>query len=215
MAKAALFSKVKGGQPEKKQLGDLLMFVVNGTRGEAGCALVPNTLATKIEKLEPGLIQPRSGAEVDPAGNIAVYATSKGIAAVLGEEAAASTPAAAAPAASAPAAEGNGKSAFTLDSGFVVPPTKRGGIKADIYPFAQMAVNQSFFVPATEDKPNPAKALASTVSSATKRYAAAYPVGHAQAGQATGKDGRKFVVRARTAGVDGEKLNGARVYRIA
>lgn len=200
---AKLFSKAKGA--EKETLTKLLAFIVAGTQ-QAGYANVPDTLAKRIEKLEPGLIQPRSGADVDPAGNIAVFATSKGVAAGGG--------AAEAPAASGEATE-EAKSEFVLEEGFAVPETKRGGIKADIYPFAKMAVGQSFFVPATEERPNPAKALASTCSSATKRFASIYPEGHAKAGQPTGKDGRKFVVRNRTAGQDGEKANGARIYRVA
>ena len=196
-----LFSKSKGGAEERKKLNELLAFIVNGTRGPAGYANVPNALAEKIEKLEPGLIQPKSGATIDPAGNIAVYATSKGVAAILGDDVAAT--------------EQESSSEFALESGFAVPPSKRGGVKADIYPFAKMAVGQSFFIPATEDRPNPTKAMASTVSSANKRNASVFPAGHAQAGQPTGKDGRKFTVRARVAGQDGEKANGARVYRVA
>jgi hypothetical protein len=150
------------------------------------------------------LIQPKAGASVDPAGNITVYATSKGVAAILGDDAAA---------AQAPSTET--ASEIVLETGFAVPPSKRGGAKADIYPFAKMAVGQSFFIPATEEKPNPTKAMASTVSSANKRNAIVFPAGHAQAGQPTGKDGRKFTVRARIAGQDNEKANGARVYRVA
>lgn len=52
-----------------------------------------------------------------------------------------------------------------------LPARKRGSNKASIYPFDLLEVGQRFFVPATEDRPNPAKALASTVSSASKRYA--------------------------------------------
>ena len=80
-----------------------------------------------------------------------------------------------------------------------------------MYPFDALNVRQSFFVPNTEDKPNAAKSLASTVSSATARYAEVVE------GQfKTNKKGeqvpvtretRKFVVRS----VEG----GARVWRTA
>lgn len=48
---------------------------------------------------------------------------------------------------------------------------KRGSGKGkSIYPFEEMVVGQSFFIPATETVPNPAKSLASTATSATRRY---------------------------------------------
>lgn len=183
---ASLFSKSKGGPKEKKQLMDLLAFIVTGTLSAAGGANVPANLAEKIEKLEPGLISPKSGATTDPAGNLLVYATSKGVAAIQGDNPAPAQPAAAS------------TSQFVLETGHELPLSKRGGVKADVYPFKDMKVGQSFFVPATEDRPNPAKSMASTASSASKRYKA---------------NGLKFVVRARTT-ADGEKTNGARVYCI-
>lgn len=204
-----LFSKHRGTPTEKKQLVSLLTFIVDSTLNTpAHHANVPAALCAKIEKLEPGLIELLTPSTVaDPAGNILMKATAKGIEAVHPGSATAAAPAAAA----APAKQ----SLFVLESGFAVPPSRRGIIKEDIYPFAQMEVGQSFFVAATEERPNPAKALASTVSSATKRYVATFPEGHEKAGQSTGKDGRKFTVRARIAGEDGEKANGARVYRVA
>lgn len=190
-----MFSKVKK-PAEKKTLTELMTFIVTGTQSPAGCAIVPHNFAKEIEKYEPTFIKVSS--DPDPAGNVSVFATSLGVAAVTGTSPveAAVTP----------------KSEFVIEDGFVPPASKRGGIKSDTYPFAALGVGQSFFVPATAERPNPAKGLASTVSSATKRFAAAYPSGHAQAGQPTGKDGRKFTVRARTT-ADGEKSNGARVYR--
>jgi hypothetical protein len=50
-------------------------------------------------------------------------------------------------------------------------PPSRGGRNRSVYPFDALAVGQSFHVPASEAKPNPAKSLASTVSSANKRNA--------------------------------------------
>ena len=65
----------------------------------------------------------------------------------------------------------NSASAFVLEDNVPMPKSGRGGRKGDTYPFDKMAVNQSFFIAATAEKPNPAKAMASTVSSATARYA--------------------------------------------
>ncbi len=65
-------------------------------------------------------------------------------------------------------------------SGFEVmnvglPPSKRkgrGGGGAPVkYPFDQLEIGQTFFVPASEKMPDPVKTLQSTVSSANMRYA--------------------------------------------
>lgn len=82
-----------------------------------------------------------------------------------------------------------------IDSGVPVPTVRRqsGG---SIYPFDALEVGQSFHIPVSDSKPNPAKSLASTVSAATKR-----------------SDGTKrFIVRA----VDESdpKGPGARVFRV-
>lgn len=63
------------------------------------------------------------------------------------------------------------KPSFTVAANVPVPTVKRGGRSGTLYPFDSLEVGQSFFVAATNDKPNPAKSLASTVSSATMRYA--------------------------------------------
>lgn len=60
---------------------------------------------------------------------------------------------------------------FVIEDNIPLPGAKRGGRGKTIYPFDALAVNQSFHVPATAENPNPAKSLASTVSSATARYA--------------------------------------------
>lgn len=130
------------------------------------------------------------------------------------------------------------KSAFTLDDAVALPVIKRGGRGGEVYPFEVMAAGQSFFVAATEAKPDPAKSLASTVSSATARYAVetgeteVVTVKNYQTDEATGKrvkgeDGhlvllsestetrpkmretRKFVVRS----VEENGVKGARVWR--
>jgi hypothetical protein len=59
---------------------------------------------------------------------------------------------------------------FVTGTGFV-PSAPRGGRGRSIYDFDGLAIGGFIFVPATADKPNPAKSLASTVSSASKRSA--------------------------------------------
>lgn len=101
-------------------------------------------------------------------------------------------------------------SAFAIEDGVPLPAGSGRGRTGTTYPFDALNVGQSFFVPNSEDKPNAAKSLASTVSSATARYAQPSPDGATK----TNKKGetvpvmvetRKFVVRA----VEG----GARVWR--
>jgi hypothetical protein len=129
------------------------------------------------------------------------------------------------------------KSGFVIESNIPVPAITGRGRGANVYPFDELAVGQSFFVANTTDKPNAAKSLASTVSSATARYAVADPDGKTEAVKVTdykvdaegkrekGEDGkpivigqhdelrpimhetRKFIVRS----VEG----GARVWRMA
>lgn len=83
---------------------------------------------------------------------------------------------------------------FALETGFEPEAVKRLSGKQAVYPFEKMEIGVSFFVPATEARPNPAKSLASTISSANKRY-----------------DGeRTFVVRPVET-----PTKGARVYRVA
>lgn len=61
-------------------------------------------------------------------------------------------------------------SGFAIAANVEMPKHTRGGNSNSIYPFDKLDVGQSFFVPATEAKPNPAKSLASTVTSANNRY---------------------------------------------
>lgn len=66
--------------------------------------------------------------------------------------------------------KGENKMSFEIESGVEIPKTARGGNKAAVYPFESLEVGQSFFVPATEKKPEPWKSLASTVSAAMKKH---------------------------------------------
>ena len=154
---------------------------------------------------------------VNEAGEIATRATQKGIesldsgAIVVGN--------ATTEANSETAATGTtqkAKTMFQIENDVPVPAISGRGRGGNVYPFDQLAVGQSFFVPNSESKPNAAKSLASTVSSATARYAVASEDGATK----TNKKGevvpvmvktRKFVVRR--AEEDGVK--GARVWRTA
>lgn len=107
-------------------------------------------------------------------------------------------------------------SGICIEKNVPVPSIKRQG-RADKYPFDFMDVNDSFFIPATETDPEPAKRMSSTVSSATARFSVPSPDGETR----TNKKGetvsvmvetRKFVVRARTA--ERDKEQGARVWRV-
>lgn len=77
---------------------------------------------------------------------------------------------------------GNGVSAATTAAtaygvikGAVLPPSKRGNAKGGgaptQYPFDQLEIGDTFFVPKSDKHPNPEKTLGSTVSSANMRYA--------------------------------------------
>ncbi len=108
------------------------------------------------------------------------------------------------------------KTMFQIEDNVPVPAISGRGRGVNVYPFAQLEVGQSFFVANSESKPNAAKSLASTVSSAAARYAVPSEDGATK----TNKKGevvpvmvktRKFVVRR--AEEDGVK--GARVWRTA
>lgn len=53
--------------------------------------------------------------------------------------------------------------------------SRRGGARPETYPFSKMEVGQSFFIQATDEVPDPMKSYASTVASATNRYAEEIP----------------------------------------
>lgn len=133
----------------------------------------------------------------DPADatKVAYRATAAGLAYV----AAAGAPANTAPVAGAAPAAGATATAtvsdFVLEDGIVIPPLRRGQTgTAKQYPFAVMAVGQSFFIPKTTDNPKPSKRIAAVVSTASKNLAP-----------------KKFKVQTVT---DPTKGEGARVWRV-
>lgn len=196
-----MFEKAKKDQRGK--LIEALKYIVEQTQGPNSRVAVPKEYFDRIVKYEPTFVAAQG--DPDPTGNVTVYATSAGIAASTGQQ-------------SAPAVEVV-KPVFNIDTGIKLPESKRGGgAKTTIYPFASMEVEQSFFIAATPERPNPAKSLASTITSANRKYAALFPAmkgkkPHPQAGQPSGQDGRKFTVRPRT--MEEHKEAGARVWRVA
>lgn len=121
----------------------------------------PDGMYAKAESFAPleaeGLVESNPGM-TNEAGEIAVRATQKGIDQVNAEN-------------QTQAAPKTVHTAFEIEDNVALPSgtVRRAG--AQLYPFDALQVGQSFFVPNTEDKPNAAKSLASTVSSAVARYA--------------------------------------------
>ncbi len=115
---------------------------------------------------DPALIEVNTGDVVD--GKALVRLTPAGQAMVVS----ASAPVVGGPS-SGPVASNGSK--YEVISGAALPPSKRGnkgGGGAPVqYPFDQMEIGQSFFVPVSEKHPDPVKTLGSTVSSANMRYA--------------------------------------------
>lgn len=109
---------------------------------------------------------------------------------------------------------------FAIETGVALPEVKRGGgggrkgPRGSKYPFDTMENGQSFFVPATDEMPNPAKTLASTASTFAKKYATENGTrtitrkGETKEVPAYNYT-RKFVVRA----VEENGVKGARVWR--
>jgi hypothetical protein len=108
------------------------------------------------------------------------------------------------------------KTMFKIEDSIPVPTISGRGRGGNVYPFDQLEVGQSFFVANSEDKPNAAKSLASTVSSATARYAVPAEDGSTKINK-KGEvvpvmvETRKFVVRS----VEENGVKGARVWRTA
>lgn len=150
----------------------------------------------------------------DEAGNIAARSTDAGNAFINSGSQPAAAPAVST---EAPAAS-SAKPTFEIEDNVPLPTIKRGGIGGTTYPFDALNVGQSFHVAASEDKPNPAKSLASTVSSATARYAVEVKDANGNTvlddeGKPKMQNTRVFSVR--TVGKDDPKGPGARVWRTA
>lgn len=147
---------------------------------------VPAQLANLVQQ---GLVE-TNPAMVDGNGNVAYRASAAGLAhAATLPPAAPVVPAAAAwganaaPAAAPAAAPGTPaaptfqlpEKGFAIGHGFIIPVKKSArtaGSHARNYDFAALELGGFTFVPATKERPDPKKSLASTISSANKRYKA-------------------------------------------
>ena len=172
----------------------LLQFIVTSTQSEAGYAFVPKAEGEKLFKAEPTFVT-LDMTVTNAEGQIKAVATPVAIEALTKHNAPADS-------ATKPAAESKPEPMnYEIVTLTELPPILRGGHKADSYPFDKLNAypepGHAFFVPATEARPNPAKTLASTVASATKRYA--------------NNGGRVFTVR-KSVDKDGKVL-GAHVIR--
>ena len=169
--------------------------------------------------VEAGLVEINT-AMTNEAGEVATRATQKGIDSLQpnGDN---NSEASEASANSETAATETGKTQkvktmFKIEDSIPVPTISGRGRGGNVYPFDELAVGQSFFVPNSEDKPNAAKSLASTVSSATARYAVPSEDGATKTNKAGEVvpimvETRKFVVRS----VEEDGVKGARVWRTA
>lgn len=138
----------------------------------------PYHMATKAELsnlLDNGMVEVND--EITDGDKVAVRATEKGTEAMTDNSTGAGNNAA------APTTPSTAAPSFALIDGAVLPEG-RAPRASSVYPFETMNVGQSFFIPATEAKPNPSKSMASTVSSANKRF------------RKEGADGRQFSVKA-------------------
>lgn len=184
---------------------DLQKSVVVNSQSQ-GFTYLPREQATVLAAQGDVMV---NEAMIDAAtGNIAVKPTDKLIA-LVGNV---SDPfAGAAPVAAAAVTEVV-KPKFVIETGVALPAIKRGGIKESVYPFNSMEVGQSFFIAASKEHPEPARTLASTVASATRRHAIPDPTGKLRKNK-KGADvpatinTKVFTIRA----VEG----GARVWRTA
>lgn len=178
----------------QKMLVKLLLSIVADTQGPAKKSVQPFEKVQKLIAQEPTFIT-ANPAGPDGKGNIEVAATAAGI------EAAKDAPAVAPRVVS---------SASVPDGGFMqfgtgvipVPEARQRGIKGEVYPFKGLEVGASFFVPATAERPDPAKSLGGTIASAQRRFATKLDTKHSTKGGKEVNDfqlTRKFMAQPVTA----------------
>lgn len=115
------------------------------------------------------------------------------------------------------------KASFVIEKGVPLPGKGCAFVqRRQAFPFDELEVEDSFFIRATESKPEPWKSYASTVSNATRSFAVPDSSGETivnRKGQKVTKlvKTRKFVIRAveETDAETGEVVVGARVWRVA
>ena len=199
-----------------KKTAEIVTFIALAEIVAAGAKGLFTPAAVHDPLVEAGLVE-INPAMVNEAGEIATRATQAGVESL--ESGAIVADNATAEANSETAATGKTekvKTMFQIENDVPVPAVSGRGRGGNVYPFKVLAVDQSFFVPNSESMPNAAKSLASTVSSATARYAVPAEDGSTK----TNKKGevvpvmvktRKFVVRR----VEEDGVKGARVWRTA
>lgn len=133
-----------------------LAAIIAATQTEAGFAFVGTDEANKLEA--EGFVETNADVPNTPAGQIATRATKKGIDFMKTQN-------------SAEKAQDTAgkKSEFVIEDNVEIPAVSGRGRVGSLYPFDDLKVGQSFFVPKA------AKNLASTVSSANARYAEEVP----------------------------------------
>lgn len=186
------------------------------------------SLAQIVEATQAGTILYTSAADHAPLIALGHVEVNPGMANEAGHLATRATPAgieAVRAALAQPAASASPKVSFDIAPAVPLPsPSGRGRVAGvSVYPFDKLEIGQSFFVPNTAERPDAAKSMASTVSSANARYAEEIP-GQTKTNRkgetvpAT-KQNRQFVLRARTAdeerkaGFDHGK-DGVRIWRV-
>ena len=156
--------------------------ITTATAGEAGLVYIAETKTAK-KLVDAGLIEVNPNDMKD--GKAACRATAEGISLVM-----------------KPVVASESASDFELETGIEMPTARRGRSGSTRYPFDAMEVGQSFHIAATEENENPAKKIASSVSSTIKRYR-----------NEDGTKGRDYAVR-RVTETDPKGV-GARIFRVA
>ena len=134
---------------------EALPEIVKATQSKIGYALTDESIYSVLAK--KGFVEVNKDIQ-DAEGRFATRATLTGIKMVPKEEL--DMP-----------EENVAQSGFAIEDVPVVETKRTGGGAGSIYPFDALGVGQSFFVPATKDKPEPWKSMTGTISSANKRYA--------------------------------------------
>lgn len=146
------------------------MFVSAADAAElvtAGLAVQNPSMPNPTDPTQIATRATEAGAVVSAQAQAAALASAPASAAAPG------TPAGFFPPAAAPAPAATAKPVFKIVSAIPVPAARRAGARSGGYPFDALEVGQAFFIPATKERPNPAKSYASTVATAVERYAVA------------------------------------------
>jgi hypothetical protein len=189
--------ETKAEKQEREALARLPEIVKATMASEAGYTMTDFLVSSPLVALE--LVEVNEGI-TNEAGEYATRATQKGIDYVMENTTKSEAP-----------SEVAGKPVFVIEDNVAIPAAKRTGRGGSSYPFDALQVGQSFFIPASEKHPNPAKSLASTISGATARYdeVSTTETVETRTGNTVPKrtHTRKFIIKA----VDG----GARCWRVA